>query len=257
MMQALFLFFPAESALLSTLLKGLAMRPVPRPMAAAVKRQYAGRGECGWRERYADDGPGGAKVGHWSVQTPPLALPRRGWLNGALAQEEALCYRSSLALSLYRRDYPLRPTEAVYRPMCLLSASPSPTVPVCCIPRPAPPTSPMSPPSPVSAVRKPKVFSYPRDLGRRDSLDSLRIRDGDDGRRDYRIFRAVSTAGIDSHACRVFQNPPEDVAHCWLEVLREHEFKGNWWRNVCFAVFDPRNDGNFDIFKRVLDDKQV
>lgn len=32
--------------------------------------------------------------------------------------------------------------------------------------------------------------------------------------------------------CGVYGNPPEDVAHCWLEVFREHEFAGNWWREV-------------------------
>ena len=39
-----------------------------------------------------------------------------GWLRGALAQEEALCYRSSLSFTLKRRFYPLPPLGGIYSP---------------------------------------------------------------------------------------------------------------------------------------------
>ncbi|KAB8277751.1 hypothetical protein BDV30DRAFT_204935 [Aspergillus minisclerotigenes] len=42
--------------------------------------------------------------------------PGGGWLNGAVAQEEAICYRSSLAVSLDERDYPVALDEAIYSP---------------------------------------------------------------------------------------------------------------------------------------------
>jgi uncharacterized protein (TIGR02452 family) len=57
--------------------------------------------------------------------------------------------------------------------------------------------------------------------------------------------------------CGVYANPPGEVANCWLEVLREAEFRGNWWREVCFAVYDPKNEGNFAVFERVLAGKKV
>lgn len=62
-------------------------------------------------------------------------------------------------------------------------------------------------------------------------------------------------------------NPVEDVASCWLEVLREREFSaeingGGWWRTVVLAVCEsdfanPMEDGWFEKFSRVLDGKLV
>lgn len=56
--------------------------------------------------------------------------------------------------------------------------------------------------------------------------------------------------------------PDEDLAWCWLAVLREWEFNakangGSWWKNIVVAVYAPDDEGWFEIFQDVLDDKWV
>lgn len=57
--------------------------------------------------------------------------------------------------------------------------------------------------------------------------------------------------------CGAFHNPPGEVARCWREVLDEEEFRGGWWRQMCFAVFDRKNEGNFEVFERMLGSKFI
>ncbi|XXG99336.1 hypothetical protein Hte_005673 [Hypoxylon texense] len=197
---------------------------------------------------------------------PPAVLnfanPRKpggGWLKGAMAQEEALCYRSSLALSLDRRQYPLAPHEALYTPYVvvvrgdmasghrLLRPSrdgPLPVVGVLTVAalyRPRVRT--------FMAPHRKQVFERDRDRAATKAKMRLALRMAAAKRHDKLVLGALG--------CGAFGNPPEDVAHCWLEVLREEEFGGNWWREVCFAVYDPDGRGNFEIFNRVLAGKKV
>ncbi|KAG7424199.1 hypothetical protein Forpi1262_v015138 [Fusarium oxysporum f. sp. raphani] len=209
---------------------------------------------------------------------PPIVVnfanrhsPGGGWLNGAMAQEEALCYRSTLALSLNKKHYPLERDEALYSPYALIirddlssgheiSSLPARELPV---------VSALT----VAALRSPPVRLFtnePRkDRMRRSNSEVFEKRvfanDRDRDITKAKMRLCLRMAARHKHdmlvlgalGCGVYGNPPEDIAHCWLEVLREDEFSGNWWREVWFAVFDPKNEGNFEIFHQVLDGKQV
>jgi len=182
--------------------------------------------------------------------------PGGGWRNGALAQEEALCYRSSLALSLEGQQYPLKMDEMLYTPYVLVirddMASGHELLPA----RDFTPVSVAT----VAAINKPQLRHFQQkwrplvfasDRERSITKSKMRL-----------VLRAAARHGHDelvlgALGCGVFANPPEDVAHCWLEVLQEVEFSGGWWREICFAVFDPNRQGNYETFVRVLDGKQV
>ena len=183
--------------------------------------------------------------------------PGGGWINGAMAQEEAICFRSSLYLSLHPEKYPLARGEGIYSPLVLIIRNSVeqghrllfPQTPVQELPRVAAIT--------ISALYRPKVRSL--QMGSREPKDIYARNEDRNGTKD-KMRLALRMAAFYGHrmlvlgafGCGVYGNPPEDVAHCWLEVLREDEFTGNWWRSVCFAVHDPKNDGNFETFARIL-----
>ncbi|ORY66458.1 uncharacterized protein BCR38DRAFT_465336, partial [Pseudomassariella vexata] len=203
--------------------------------------------------------------------------PGGGWLNGSVAQEEALCYRSSLYLSLHKEYYPWSPLTAIYTPDVViirssmreghelfLGSGPSSTTSVITIPSSTaattPNTSTTAPTTPRSlpvvsvisaaALRSPPLndaktgFKYNADR----SLTKKKMR---------MVLRIAAREGhellvLGAMGCGAFHNPPEDVAACWLDVLEEEEFRGGWFRGVWFAVLDKRGEGNGAVFERVL-----
>lgn len=184
-----------------------------------------------------------------------------GWQTGAMAQEEALCYRSSLYLSLHKTYYPLPSLSCIYTPSVLLIRSatsaghtlynaPAPDLPVASV---------LS----VAALRHPGLTD-----------DSTRFKNAGQRAETKRKIRVCLRVAARMHhrklvlgalGCGVFGNPPGEVARCFLEVLRETEFQGGWWESVVFAVMDNARDGkggkngegNFGQFFRVLDGEVV
>jgi hypothetical protein len=68
--------------------------------------------------------------------------------------------------------------------------------------------------------------------------------------------------GVLGNPARPEFTPAEDLAWCWLEVLREWEFNakangGSWWKNVIVTVHDPDEKGWFEVYAGVLDGKWV
>jgi uncharacterized protein (TIGR02452 family) len=183
--------------------------------------------------------------------------PGGGWQKGALAQEECLCYRSSLYLSLDKSFYPLPSLAAIYSPNVVIirtAMSDGHQLLDSIHPIDLPALSVIS----VAALREPplsddgKTF---KNIGARaHTKNNIRL-----------ILRVAARHGhtklvLGALGCGVYSNPPREVAHCFLEVLRETEFQGGWFEKIVFAVLDnvrgpdggKDGTGNFGEFYRVL-----
>lgn len=192
--------------------------------------------------------------------------PGGGWLNGALAQEEVICFRTSLGLALTKDLYPMETNEAIYTGDVLVIRDDIDSGHNLLHPRIPADELPVVSVLTVAAVCRPGVRTFTVPDGRGGTRNKLVYRnDKDRGTAKSKMRLALRMAAVNGHGllvlgalgCGVFGNPAEDVAHCWLEVLREDEFAGNWWKEVWFAIFDPRRDGNYKIFSQVLDGKEV
>ena len=187
-----------------------------------------------------------------------------GWQNGAMAQEESLCYRSSLYRSLRHRFYPLSSLSVIYTPSVVIIRSA--TTDGHTLYREKALDLPVTSVLSVAALRHPDITSSSDGVERFENAGQ-RV----ETKRKIRItLRVAARQGhrklvLGALGCGVFANPPSDVAACFLEVLREPEFQGGWWEDVVFAVLDNKSGaeagrdggGNFGAFWRVLDGKVV
>ncbi|KAE8361175.1 hypothetical protein BDV27DRAFT_133430 [Aspergillus caelatus] len=174
-----------------------------------------------------------------------------GWLRGALAQEEELCYRSSLSFTLKLRYYPLRNHDAIYSPTVvvfrekftdghrLMDLQKPESLPIVSVVS-------------MAALRRPDVDRstqpprYKHIADRALMKDKMRV-----------ILRAAAynkhrKLVLGAFGCGAFDNPKDEVANCWAEVLQEPEFQG-WWENIVFAVLEntgnlAKSKGNFNVF---------
>jgi uncharacterized protein (TIGR02452 family) len=187
--------------------------------------------------------------------------PGGGWQNGAMAQEEALCYRSSLYLSLHKSYYPIPSLSAIYSPNVLIirDASSAGHALRCSDISSCPVTSVIS----IAALRHPSLT----DDGRKFKNEGQRA---ETKRKIRLVLRLAASKGhkklvLGALGCGVFSNPPKEIAKCFLEVFREPEFAGGWWEEIVFAVLDNAVDGqggkdgvgNFGQFYRVLNGRVV
>ncbi|KAJ6089696.1 hypothetical protein N7467_004912 [Penicillium canescens] len=169
------------------------------------------------------------------------------WLRGAPAQEEQLCYRSTLSETLLPRLYPMGDKECIYSPHVIIfrenekrgysymwsnKRDPLPQVSVISM----------------AAQRHPpttEANKYLNDTDRKLMKDKMRM-----------ILR---TAGHNRHqrlvlgalGCGMFGHPAQEVADCWKEVLDEVEFQG-FFDLIVFAIYDAGNEGNYEIFHATL-----
>ncbi|KAL8994200.1 MAG: hypothetical protein Q9188_007135 [Gyalolechia gomerana] len=185
-----------------------------------------------------------------------------GWLKGAMAQEEALCYRSSLSFTLKRRFYPMPDRAVIYSPTVVIlreSLAKGHRLLDLTHPEKLPVVSVVS----VAAVRDPSVER------RLDDGEEI-YRNGDE--RDVmrsKIRMTLRVAAAKGHrklvlgalGCGAFGNPKSEVARLWKDVLTEAEFSGGWWEHIIFAVLEEGggkdSNGNYEVFRRALDGLEV
>ncbi|KAK0383060.1 hypothetical protein NLU13_8975 [Sarocladium strictum] len=191
------------------------------------------------------------------------ANPGGGWLNGAMAQEEALCYRSSLSLSLHRRYYPWKQLQGLYSPDVVIIRSDMASghklyehkpenyhyVSVLSIAALRCPYLKNITENTPGGAKQRQVFAKESD--RTTTKDKMRLCLRMAARKGHRSL-VLGALG-----CGAFRNPPEEVAHCWLEVLREEEFGGGWWDGIWFAIYDTKGEGNFGVFEKILDGQEI
>lgn len=191
------------------------------------------------------------------------ANPGGGWLKGAMAQEEALCYRSSLSLSLHKRFYPWKQLMGLYTRDVVIIRSDMASghrlydpktqsyhfVSVLSIAALRCPPLRKITESTTGGVKERDVFA--KDSDRTMTKAKMRLCLRMAARRGHRSL-VLGALG-----CGAFRNPPEEVANCWLEVLKEDEFQGGWWDGIWFAIYDTKNEGNFEVFERVLSGQEI
>ena len=184
-----------------------------------------------------------------------------GWLRGALAQEEALCYRSSLSFTLKNRYYPIPEAGGIYSPTVvvirenmanghgLLNMSRLNDLPV---------VSAVS----VAAIDEPKVV-----IGTAGNATYKEKKDRNTMKEKMRVVLRIAAHNkhrvlvLGALGCGAFGNPRGEVVKCWKEVFAETEFNGGWWKTVAFAIMEPKEtkygNGNFGVFYRGLNGVMV
>ncbi|KAK4459307.1 hypothetical protein QBC42DRAFT_312063 [Cladorrhinum samala] len=187
--------------------------------------------------------------------------PGGGWMNGAVAQEEVLCYRSTLAASLRARFYPWDPRDALYtRDVVIYRDRLSNTAPYGLDLLPQTKYTDGAERLPVvsvisaAAVRNPATRAgrkFPGNLYF--SNPAVRSLTKDKIRLTLRIAASKGHALVvlGAFGCGAFANPPQDVAFCFCEVMREPEFQGGWFKEIWFAVLDG-GTGNYRTFKNII-----
>lgn len=176
-----------------------------------------------------------------------------GWRNGALAQEEDLCYRSSLIISLKRRHYPLKNLDAIYSPKVVIMRKSSTYE---WLDTAKPESLPIVSAISMAALRNPQRVRGENHLKYKNSTDRDLMKDKMRTILRVAAFNRHRRLVLGAFGCGAFYNPREEVANCWSEVLKEEEFQG-WWESIVFAILKspiPSEErSSLEVFKEALD----
>ncbi|KAL2828885.1 hypothetical protein BDW59DRAFT_39086 [Aspergillus cavernicola] len=183
--------------------------------------------------------------------------PGGGFVRGATAQEEALCYRSTLYATLKRKHYPLKTSEAIYSPTVVIfreNMKNNHRMMDLQQPQLLPVVSVVT----VAAIRDPELnkttnpptYADPDD--REWTKEKMRVT------LRVAVHNKHRSLVLGALGCGAFMNPNQEVANCWVEVLQEQEFRG-WFHHIVFAVLRDRYQGsdNFEVFYKKLNGLRV
>lgn len=176
-----------------------------------------------------------------------------GFKHGALAQEEALCYRTSLYRTLKIKYYPLGDKQGIYSLKVMIirkSMKDGHGLLDLREPKNLAVVSVVS----VAAICQPSVAStasgmkkYSNDADRRLMTEKIRLM------LRMTIRHKHTQLVLGAFGCGAFGNPREEVANIFVQVLAEKEFQGGWWEDLVFAVLDDGRGPNFKVFHNALD----
>jgi uncharacterized protein (TIGR02452 family) len=178
--------------------------------------------------------------------------PGGGYLSGAGAQEEALCRRSTLYLTIRRQRnfHPIPSHGGIYSPDVLITRTNDDTR---CALLPVENrwwTSVIS----VAGIKRPRLTPSEEDFAREADREDTRERI----RTILRIaaLQERKNLVLGSLGCGAYGNPPKAVAGCFKRVLQEDEFK-NRFEGIWFAVIERGGTQNYTIFKEALDGLEI
>lgn len=230
-----------------------------------------GPGQPGTRIRVVDGDTFNVALSLGQVMNDPLPVlvlnlanairPGGGWLTGSMAQEEELCFRSTLSATLTPTFYPLPPVSALYSPEVIVFRTSVRSNHSILPPHDHKRVSVLSVAAqyaPALTATNPPKYAVATD--RILMRDKIRL-----------LLRVAAHTGhrrlvLGALGCGVFVNPSAEVANIFMEVFLEAEFTGGWWRDVVFAVLDTENlsgrwgkwgDGPYGAFWKNLNDFPV
>jgi uncharacterized protein (TIGR02452 family) len=174
--------------------------------------------------------------------------PGGGYMGGSGAQEEALCRRSTLYLTIRRQRgfHPIPDHGGIYSPDVLVFRTSDDDNCALLSEEDRWWTSVIS----VAAIDTPLLTRGEEDYYREEDRASMLER----MRTILRIAACEERKNLVLGAlgCGAFRNPPEQVAVMFKSVFEETEFKGRF-EGIWFAVIEKNGSGNFTVFKDVLD----
>jgi uncharacterized protein (TIGR02452 family) len=178
-------------------------------------------------------------------------FPGGGYLNGASAQEEALCRRSTLWLTIrsQRKFHPIPKHGAIYSPDVLVFRV-SDDKKCALLPESQRWWTSVISVAAIDGPRLTKEGDYADERERESMKERMRT-----------MVRVAALEGrknlvLGAFGCGAFANPPMGVARGFKAVLEEEEFKARF-EGIWFAVIERGGTENYAVFKEVLDGMEI